>query len=42
MARVALALFADFDQVSFGVTDFEELRITTVLNRPNENAATGK
>jgi hypothetical protein len=33
-----LALLADLDEISLAVSDFEELHIATVLNRPGENA----
>jgi hypothetical protein len=33
-----LRFFADLDDVSLAVADFEELSIATVLNRSRENA----
>jgi len=37
-----LGFLADFDEVPLGVTDFEELRIATVLNRSGENTSACK
>ena len=39
---VILRFLADFDEVSFSVAEFEDLRVATVLDWSHENAATGK
>ena len=33
-----LRFFADFDEILLDVTDFEELHVATVLDRPSEYA----
>jgi hypothetical protein len=33
-------LFADLNEVTFKVADFEELHVATIFDRPGRNAAT--